>query len=132
MGSTDRINWFVAAVHGAAVPQLRELFEDNGGYVLCVDGTCEGGSPVHLVCADSVTGIAPRSKRSASLEQLDREELSLAILWIQAYRNDGRGQGFPFDLPKLAYWRRCARVRQDVVQWWAHSHPGSRCRFPNW
>ena len=65
------------------------------------------------------------------LEQLDREELSLAILWIQAYRSDGRGHGFPFDLPKLAYWRRCARVRQDVVQWRAHSHPGSRCRFPS-
>ena len=268
----DEFVWFVAAVHEGAVPQLRELFEDNGGYVLCVDGTCEGGSPVHLICSDSVTGItlaafkigseneaeathglqrvqtlfddpvatlsdmsrplrraqetvwpdrrhfvchyhfvqdvgkdlltpyherldalfrkskltpalvemrrylgkrlraaldetplrldaamaqaergdaeglahtleslreaqahkAPRSKRSASLEQLDREELSLAILWIQAYRSDGRGQGFPFDLPKLAYWRRCARVPQDLVQWRAHSHPGSRCRFPSW
>ena len=262
----DEFVWFVAAVHEAAVPRLRELFRDNGGYVLCVDGTCEGGSPVHLACRDSVTGIvvaafkigseneaeatrslqrvqalfddpvatmsdmsrplraaqdavwpdrrhfvchyhfvqdvgrdllkpyhervdalfrkskltsaliemrrylgkrvrvsldqaplrldqlmaqaergdteglaraieslrgaeadsAPRATRSASLEQLDREELSLAILWIQAYRSDGRGQGFPFDLPKLAYWRRCACVRRHLAQWLAHAHPGSR------
>jgi hypothetical protein len=53
----DDFVWFVAAAHQVAVPRLRELFRGNGGYVLCVDGTREAGSPVHLICTDSVSGI---------------------------------------------------------------------------
>jgi len=262
----DQYVWFVATVHGQSRGLLRELFDANGGYVLCVDGTCEADSPVHLLCQDSVTGIVldsfkigseneveakrtlaivqdrfgdpiatmgdmrhalrrarrhtwegiphfvchshfvadvgrdllkpyhdelgklfrrskltPKlidmrrylgtrirhflheqpleldallreaergnqegleaaiasalagvdaggesSKESGALAQLDREELSVAILWIQAYASDGRGQGFPFDLPKLAYYRRCVHVYEQVEQWLQTSHPRSR------
>lgn len=50
----------------------------------------------------------------------------MAVLWIQAYPSDGRGQRFPFDLPKLAYYRRCVHVYGQVEQWLQTSHPRSR------
>lgn len=262
----DEFVWLVAAVHCTSTDRLGQLFQDNGGYVLCVDGTCEEGSPVHLLCQDAITGIvlaaftmgseneteakpcltrvqewfpdpvstmgdlgrALRAARRAiwphtphhvchyhfvqdvgkdvlkpyhdeldrlfrksnltraltelrrylgkriraqvdvaplhlndllapiacgddkttahvagalvqnalrheghagrcpGMEQLDREEISLVISWIQAYASDGRGQGFPFDLPKLAYYGRCVQVHERLAAWLEQSHPRSR------
>jgi len=53
----DEFVWLVATVHETSTDALGELFHDNGGYVLCLDGTCEEGSPVHLLCQDAITGI---------------------------------------------------------------------------
>jgi hypothetical protein len=37
---------YLAAVHRAHVPQLRELLQQDGGYALHVDGTCEDGTEI--------------------------------------------------------------------------------------
>jgi len=37
---------YLAATHQARVPQLRDRLQQDGGYVLHVDGTCEGGTDV--------------------------------------------------------------------------------------
>jgi len=257
---------FLAAAHEASSDRLRELLAGNGGYVLCVDGTCGGRAPVHLACMDSVSRIllasfkvggenavearrclerveavfgtpratmgdmrrplrrvreqlwsgiahfvchthfvadsgrdilgpshdrlakllrrsklnpsliemrrylgkrlraalaeeplrlgrllraaegaggtslqeavqtvlaeeaqaASRSGESPLLAQLDREQLCLAIAWAQAYSSEGRGQGFPFDLPKLACYRRCARLYGQLGAWIGHAPARSR------
>mgnify|MGYP000844949329 CR=1 FL=1 len=257
---------FLAAAHEASSDRLRELLAANGGYVLCVDGTCGGRAPVHLACMDSVSRIllasfkiggenavevrrclerveavfgkpratmgdmrrplrrvreqmwgdiahfvchthfvadagrdilgpphdrlggllrrsklnpsliamrqylgqrlraalaeeplrlerllraaegaggaslqeavhavlaqearaASRSGESPLLAQLDREQLCLAIAWAQAYASEGRGQGFPFDLPKLACYRRCARLYDQLGAWIDHAPARSR------
>lgn len=243
--------WCVAAVHERATPTLRQLFAENGGYLLRVDGTCEADSPVRLLCQEAVTDIVLQADKLGSenrveiagalqrlrarfgdpvgtladlrkeirtvreelwptvphwfchahflrdvgtdllkpahdalttlfrqsrlspalieirqytgkrirdalqahplrldellrqaqtgeadqlartvrallggtaaaanpLEQLEREQLTMTILWLQTYASDGRGQGFPFDLPKLAYYRRCVALDRRLQHW---------------
>ena len=47
---------YVQVVHRESIPLLRRDIAGRGGYVLHVDGTCEKGSRVVLVCMDSVSG----------------------------------------------------------------------------
>jgi hypothetical protein len=53
----------IRALHEAKVPVLRESFEDSGGYILYVDGTCEEGSQVHFVCLTGPEPIALWSEK---------------------------------------------------------------------
>lgn len=57
---------YVEVVHHEAAPLLRRDMARRGGYILHVDGTCEEGSRVLLVCMDSVSGQVLDSKKIGS------------------------------------------------------------------
>ena len=57
---------YVQVVHQESVPLLRKDMLRRGGYVLHIDGTCEEGSRVLLVCMDSLSGQVLGSKKIAS------------------------------------------------------------------
>jgi hypothetical protein len=56
----------VEVVHHESIPLLRRDMLRRGGYVLHVDGTCEEGSRVLLVCMDSVSGQVLDSRKITS------------------------------------------------------------------
>jgi len=53
-------------VHGQSVGLLRGQMQTRGGYILHVDGTCEEGSQVVLVCIDSLSGQILESRKISS------------------------------------------------------------------
>lgn len=63
---------YLAQAHKDKEGEIRGLIRKQGGYVLHIDGTCEGGSP-HLFCGlDGLTGLVLISKkiRSESTEEI--------------------------------------------------------------
>lgn len=57
---------YVQVVHEQSVPLLRRDMRARGGYILHIDGTCEEGSRVLLVCFDSVSGQVLESRKVGS------------------------------------------------------------------
>ena len=53
-------------VHDESMPILRAAMKDRGGYILHIDGTCEEGSGVVLLCVDSLSGQVLESRRISS------------------------------------------------------------------
>ncbi len=53
-------------VHDESMPLLRAAMKDRGGYILHIDGTCEEGSGVILLCVDSLSGQVLESSRIGS------------------------------------------------------------------
>ena len=56
----------VQVVHEESVPLLRRDMRQRGGYILHIDGTCEEGSRVLLVCFDSLSGQVLESRKVSS------------------------------------------------------------------
>lgn len=46
---------YVALLHQISNPKIRQHLDDNGGYLLHIDGTCEAGSPHLIAVMDSLT-----------------------------------------------------------------------------
>lgn len=57
---------YVQVVHEQSVPLLRRDIRERGGYILHIDGTCEEGSRVLLVCFDSLSGQVLESRKVSS------------------------------------------------------------------
>lgn len=57
---------YFQVVHHESVPLLRREMRERGGYILHVDGTCEEGSRVLLVCLDSLSGQILESRKIGS------------------------------------------------------------------
>jgi hypothetical protein len=57
---------YFQVVHQESIPLLRKAMRRRGGYILHVDGTCEEGSRVLLVCLDSLSGQALESRKIGS------------------------------------------------------------------
>jgi hypothetical protein len=57
---------YFEAVHRDSVDLLRRDMRRRGGYILHVDGTCEEGSRVLLVCLDSLSGQVLESRKISS------------------------------------------------------------------
>jgi hypothetical protein len=53
-------------VHQQSVKLLRKEMQNRGGYILHIDGTCEEGSSVLLVCLDSLSGQVLESRKIGS------------------------------------------------------------------
>ena len=47
---------YLHVAHHESIGLLRADMKSRGGYILHVDGTCEEGSGVLLVCVDSISG----------------------------------------------------------------------------
>lgn len=48
---------YLAIAHGQRAPRIRQTMQHNGGYILHLDGTCEGASPMLMAGLDSITEI---------------------------------------------------------------------------
>jgi hypothetical protein len=48
---------YLALAHRQSAPCLKKLMRDNGGYILHLDGTCEGGGPMLMSSLDSISEI---------------------------------------------------------------------------
>ncbi len=46
---------YVALLHQVSNSEIRQHLDDNGGYLLHIDGTCEAGSPHLIAVMDSIT-----------------------------------------------------------------------------
>lgn len=57
---------YFQVVHEQSVPLLRRDMRERGGYILHIDGTCEEGSRVLLVCFDSLSGQVLESRKVSS------------------------------------------------------------------
>jgi len=57
---------YFTVVHQESRSLLRRDMRDRGGYILHVDGTCEEGSRVLLVCMDSLSGQVLESRKIGS------------------------------------------------------------------
>jgi len=57
---------YVQVVHQESIQLLRTEMQQRGGYILHVDGTCEEGSGVLLVCLDSLSGHVLESRKIGS------------------------------------------------------------------
>lgn len=57
---------YFVVVHQESTVLLRKDMRDRGGYVLHIDGTCEEGSRVLLVCMDSISGQVLESRKIGS------------------------------------------------------------------
>ena len=69
---------YVQAVHRESSQLLRTEMRNRGGYILHIDGTCEEGSRVLLVCLDSISQQVLESRKISSenaeeVEQVLRE-----------------------------------------------------------
>ncbi len=67
---------YFLAVHQDSTTLLRKDMDDRGGYILHIDGTCEEGSRVLLVCMDSLSGQILESRKIGS----ENEEEVHAVL----------------------------------------------------
>ena len=63
---TQKFVAYFQAVHRDSIQLLRREMRDRGGYILHVDGTCEEGSRVLLVCFDSLSGQVLESRKIGS------------------------------------------------------------------
>ena len=70
----------VRAVHEEKIPKLREIFENAGGYILHVDGTCEEGSHVHFVC---MTGPEPIVLWSEKIESENAVQIQRVLKKVE-------------------------------------------------
>lgn len=63
---TQKFVAYVQVVHQESIQLLRTQMQQRGGYILHVDGTCEEGSGVLLVCLDSLSGQVLESRKIGS------------------------------------------------------------------
>jgi hypothetical protein len=67
---------YFQVVHQQSIKLLRrEMYHQRGGYVLHVDGTCEEGSRVLLVCLDSLSGQVLESRKISSENVAEVEQV---------------------------------------------------------
>lgn len=65
---------YFQVVHQESIPLLRSQMRRRGGYILHIDGTCEEGSRVLLVCLDSLSEQILESRKigSENTEEVER------------------------------------------------------------
>jgi hypothetical protein len=48
---------YLALAHRQSAPDLKNVMQTQGGYILHLDGTCEGGGPMLMSSLDSLSEI---------------------------------------------------------------------------
>lgn len=107
---------YLAAVHQESIPLLRREMRDRGGYILHIDGTCEEGSRVLLVCLDSLSGQVLESRKISS-ENAEEVEQVLR----QVRRDWGRPLAVVHDL-RQSLITAAGNVFAGVAQFVCHFH----------
>jgi len=57
---------YLALAHRQCAPRLNALLRGNGGYILHLDGTCEGGGPMLMSTLDSLSQIVLGNRKVPS------------------------------------------------------------------
>lgn len=117
---------YFQAVHQESIPLLRKEMCNRGGYILHIDGTCEEGSRVLLVCLDSLSGQVLESRKISS-ENTDEVQTILRDVrrdWGQplALVHDLRkslitaaGKVFPESRQFVCHYHFAADVGKDIL-----------------
>jgi hypothetical protein len=103
-------------VHRQSISLLRAHMKTRGGYILHVDGTCEEGSGVLLVCIDSLSGQILQSRKIASE---NAEEIKAVLKEVR--RDWGRPLAVVHDLGK-AIVPAVGEVFKGTPQFVCHYH----------
>lgn len=117
---------YVQAVHEQSVSLLRQDMVRRGGYILHVDGTCEEGSQVLLVCLDSLSGQVLESRKiaSESREEVRRVLVDVRRDWgeplgvVQDLRSTllkAVGEAFPGVRQFVCHYHLAADVGKDIL-----------------
>lgn len=117
---------YVEVVHRESLPQLRGAMRRRGGYILHIDGTCEEGSRVLLVCLDSLSEQVLESRKVASentaevkrvLEQVRRDwGVPLAVVHdLRKALITAAGEVFPEPPQLLCHYHLAADVGKDIL-----------------
>jgi len=107
---------YVQAVHRESSQLLRREMRDRGGYILHLDGTCEEGSRVLLVCLDSISQQVLESRKISSE---NAEEVELVLREVR--RHWGRPLAIVHDLRKSLF-TASEKVFPGVTQFVCHFH----------
>lgn len=107
---------YLAVVHRESTALLRRDMRDRGGYILHIDGTCEEGSRVLLVCMDSMSGQVLESRKIGS-ENTDEVRSVLK----DVLRNWGKPLAIVHDLRKSLI-TAAGEVFPGVPQFVCHYH----------
>lgn len=103
-------------VHRESIGLLRGEMQRRGGYILHVDGTCEEGSGVLLVCLDSLSGQVLESRKIGSENHEEVQHV------LEGVREDwGRPLAVVHDL-RRALITATAEVFKGVPQFVCHFH----------
>lgn len=70
---------YFQVVHEQSVRLLRRDIHERGGYILHIDGTCEEGSRVLLVCFDSLSGQVLESRKVSSENRIEVQRVLLDV-----------------------------------------------------
>ena len=54
---TKKFLTYLGMAHRQSGPGIREHMRENGGYILHIDGTCDGGSPHLIAVIDAISGF---------------------------------------------------------------------------
>ncbi|MAG85854.1 MAG: transposase [Flavobacteriaceae bacterium] len=54
---TKKFVTYLSTAHCESGPAIRKYIENNGGYILHIDGTCDGGSPHLIAVIDVISGF---------------------------------------------------------------------------
>ncbi len=103
-------------VHEESVGLLRSDMRKRGGYILHIDGTCDKGSRVLLVCVDSLSGQVLDSRKIGS----ENHEEVLGILKAMR-KNWGIPMAVVHDLRK-AFFSAASKAFPGVPQFACHFH----------
>ena len=107
---------YVQAVHQESSQLLRREMRNRGGYILHIDGTCEEGSRVLLVCLDSISQQVLESRKISSE---NAEEVTQVLREVR--RNWGRPLAIVHDLRKSLF-TAAEKVFPGVAQFVCHFH----------
>jgi len=107
---------YFAVVHQESMGLLRQDMHARGGYILHIDGTCEEGSRVLLVCMDSISGQVLESRKIASE---NAEEVQVVLKDVR--RDWGRPVAIVHDL-RASLITTAGNVFKSVPQFVCHYH----------
>ena len=99
---------YVAIAHRQRAPHIRQAMEHNGGYILHLDGTCEGASPMLMAGLDSITEIVLGSVKAPTerAEYLTPFLQEIQNRYGDPVRSLSPGQRLPLSLPFPARHRK--------------------------
>jgi len=125
---------YVQVVHHQSIGLLRADMQNRGGYILHVDGSCEEGSGVLLVCLDSLSGQVLESRKISSenhdeikpVLQDVRQDWGIPLAIVHDLRSTiitAAGKVFPGVPQFVCHYHLAADVGKDIL-----SHDEDRLR----
>ena len=117
---------YFQVVHQESTRLLRREMSHRGGYILHVDGTCEEGSRVLLVCLDSLSGQVLESRKIGSENHDEvykvlcdvRRDWGLPLAVVHDLRKSlitAAGEAFPARRQFVCHYHFAADVGKDLL-----------------